>query len=150
MGKKMKRKCSFAFPPRPRAQPGSSTWAGGCTLPNQPQSREQEPHRQNAAGGAGSQASERGAWDDGGCTTQGVGLHSTAAPGSARSRAPGPRSPLAGPLSATVKGTGSPHTLWTPSFCYLCTMSLISFTELRSLLKSWVAAGPLPAVAGQI
>lgn len=37
-----------------------------------------------------------------------------------------------------------------PSFCYLCTMSLISFTELRSLLKSCVAAGPLPAVAGQI
>lgn len=23
-----------------------------------------------------------------------------------------------------------------PGFCYLCTMSLISFTELRSLLKS--------------
>lgn len=34
--------------------------------------------------------------------------------------------------------------------CYLRTMSLISFTELSSLLKSCVAAGPLEAVAGQI
>lgn len=34
--------------------------------------------------------------------------------------------------------------------CYLWTMSLISFTELSSLLKSCVAAGPLEAVAGQI
>lgn len=39
-------------------------------------------------------------------------------------------------------GHGSPHTLQaalaglTPGSCYLCTMSLISFTELRSLLKS--------------
>lgn len=38
-------------------------------------------------------------------------------------------------------GHGSPHTAAalagpTPGFCYLCTMSLISFTELRSLLKS--------------
>lgn len=40
--------------------------------------------------------------------------------------------------------------LVTPGSCYLCTMSLISFTELRSLLKSCVAAGPPPAVAGQI
>lgn len=43
------------------------------------------------------------------------------------------------PLS---RAQGSPHALQadlaglTPGFCYLCTMSLISFTELRSLLKS--------------
>lgn len=35
-------------------------------------------------------------------------------------------------------------------FCYLWTMSLISFTELSNLLKSCVAAGPAVAVAGQI
>lgn len=38
-------------------------------------------------------------------------------------------------------GHGSPGTLQVApagltGFCYLCTMSLISFTELRSLLKS--------------
>lgn len=57
-------------------------------------------------------------------------------------RAPGPRSQFTGPSSVTITGTGNPHTLQaalvglTPGFCYLCTMSLISFTELRSLLKS--------------
>lgn len=46
---------------------------------------------------------------------------------------------LCRPLS---RAQGSPHALQadlaglTPGFCYLCTMSLISFTELRSLLKS--------------
>lgn len=64
--------------------------------------------------------------------------------------------PRAGPVPATISDTVEPSGTaggsvgLTPGFCYLCTMSLISFTELRSLLKSWVAAGPLPAVAGQI
>lgn len=68
----------------------------------------------------------------------------------------GAKVPAHGSVSATVSARRGPHALQaalagpTPCFCYLCTMSLISFTELRSLLKSCVAAGPPPAVAGQI
>lgn len=69
-------------------------------------------------------------------------------------KAPGPRCQLPSPLFPSLQAQ-KPHGLqhlWLActSCCYLRTMSLISFTELSSLLKSCVAAGPLEAVAGQI
>lgn len=69
-------------------------------------------------------------------------------------KAPGKRWQLPSPLSPSLQAQ-KPHALQHLSLtytgcCYLRTMSLISFTELSSLLKSCVAAGPLGAVAGQI
>lgn len=54
----------------------------------------------------------------------------------------GPRSRVLALCQPPSRAQGSPRALQaapsglTPGFCYLCTMSLISFTELRSLLKS--------------
>lgn len=52
-----------------------------------------------------------------------------------------PRPQCTRPGAATARARGSPTMLQAaaglmPGLCYLCTMSLISFTELRSLLKS--------------
>lgn len=46
----------------------------------------------------------------------------------------GAKVPACGPQPAAVTGVGEPSCA--PGFCYLRTMSLISFTELSSLLKS--------------
>lgn len=68
---------------------------------------------------------------DGWCTTQVAGGCS---PGGPELRGLGPSSlgpcqPPSGARQVAAAGL-------TLGFCYLCTMSLISFTELRSLLKS--------------
>lgn len=69
-------------------------------------------------------------------------------------KAPGPSCQLPSPRPPSLrahKPRGLQHLrLACTGCCYLRTMSLISFTELSSLLKSCVAAGPLEAVAGQI
>lgn len=82
------------------------------------------------------QAEERKVQDSW-CPAQGVGLCSTVAR-SCRATVPAHWSRVGHLLGHR----GSPHTPraapagLTPGSCYLCTMSLISFTELRSLLKS--------------
>lgn len=69
-------------------------------------------------------------------------------------KAPGSCCQLPRPMSPSLQAQ-KPHglqhlPLMCAGRCYLRTMSLISFTELSSLLKSCVAAGPPEAVAGQI
>lgn len=124
-------------------------WRGDCSPPSKTPQAELRTERAQQAG------LRRRKVQEGSCCTMVVGnrvvLHS-GPPLLGLGPAPWPRvshHPASRAQRSPHTGQAAPAVLM-PGSCYLCMMWLISFLELRHLLKSWVATRPLPAVGRQI
>lgn len=128
-GWKMERKCSSTFLPGPEGSVlKPHMQGGGWRAHGSPESRNARQNLDEAPGARWRRGGERRtkSWR---CTPWRPLLCPV--------QSSGPRSPHAGPAGRLPAAPGTHREpSCTAGSCYLCTMSLISFTELRSLLKS--------------